>query len=437
RQKMTARRAGIITGLVCAAQYGISSELLAEAAVVGVVAVVLLAIARPREAMRRFPYVARSLVWAGIVSAPFVGYPIWMALDGPGHIVGAAQPVLALEAFRGDLLSAVVPTVTERFSLGHLGAVSSSWVSGNLMENTAYLGVPLIVALVAIVVRYRKDKGLVLLGALLVASYVATLGYSLDVGGKATGVPMPLWIGFHLPLLDSVVSTRYFVFGYMFAAMILALGMQRLHEAGTGRGRTVAVVVLAVVVLLPIVPRFPMGRLPSTPSAVNASYPVPTFFSSQSDLAPVPSGSVALVYPISLGEWPNYSVLWQSVAGFRFKLPDADSYMPGNDGSATARPPTLRPVLLQDLMQEAYFGSPRGRDPFVDPSSPATVAGIRRAMTRYTFDTVVVAPDGSDPSEFMKAVTLALGAPPDRVDGVFVWYDVPADLARLGTPATG
>ena len=48
-----------------------------------------------------------------------MGYGAWLAVAGPHHITGPAQPATAIAGVTNDPVGLVVPTLDQRFTLGH------------------------------------------------------------------------------------------------------------------------------------------------------------------------------------------------------------------------------------------------------------------------------------------------------------------------------
>ena len=109
--------------------------------------------------------------------------------------------------------------------------------------NSAYLGLPLLLVLVVLGVRWRASPVVRLGLALMAVAAVLSLGPTLLVGGGDTGIPLP-WAFFEdLPLLPSLIPSRLAQLTALFAGLLVALFLQavwkrgRLAAAGRGRGR--------------------------------------------------------------------------------------------------------------------------------------------------------------------------------------------------------
>jgi hypothetical protein len=458
RQRARPRNAGLLLGIVAAAQYGISSELLADGALLTAVALVLLAILWRPAVRQHLRHLARSTAWSLASFVPLAGYPIVMSVAGPRHLTGPVQSLGNLNPLRSDLLGAFVPTSAQLISPGRLGSVGSTFAASNFAENATYVGVPLVVLVVAVAVAYRRDARLLFMTLMAAITYLVSLGVTLNVYGHVTGVPLPYRILVHLPLLDGATAVRFFAYGYLFLALVLALGLDHLRGTATGssparwgrareaqvagpspepatapshrggrRLRPALCLIAGVAVLVPLVPRLPLRFYPSNLAAVFPSDPVPAYFTGSGEQA-IPNGSLILVYPYSTSGDLDYSVLWQAAGAERFRLTDGDATVPGPDG-AGAGSPELEPPLLEQLLTQAYFGPDPA--PTVLALTPSDLAQVRAALRTYGFSTVVVAPVGRFPDSAVSLVDAALGSKPIWNGGVWVWYGVQSDLRHV------
>jgi hypothetical protein len=435
RQRIKPRYAGLLLGAVAAAQYGISSELLSDAALLTVAGLVVLAVVHREAARTHARHLAHAAAWTAGTFVLLAGYPIYMVLAGPRHIIGPVQSLVGLDKLRADLLSAFFPTKVQLFAF-HLGGRANHFVTANVAENAAYVGLPLLALLAAAAILYRRDSRLVFALVMIALCYLVTLGPSLNVDGHSTGLPLPYRLLLHVPLLYDAISIRFFAFGYLFIALALALILEHLRNAApwrsldarlsrNGFSRPALAGAVAVVALLPLVPKVPWAELPSTPRAVYGSYAIPPYFTDGGEQA-IPAGSTVLVYPYSTAGYLNYSVLWQAVGGERFKMTDGDASTPDGAGPAQSVSPRLEPPLLENLLYDDYYGPSPGTAG--GSLAPEDLAEARQALRSYGFTTVVAAPVGRYPGSAISELSAILGHPPQWAGGVFVWYGVQQDL---------
>ena len=129
---------GVLLGVLSAAQLLIDPEILAYCAIMAALGLVFLAIAHRREVVARVRMATPGLLAACACFALIAGYPIGYFLTGPRRIAGGIQPAGAIAAFHVDLLRPVLRA------------------SPQLVNSSGYLGVPLLIGLVALAVWWRK-----------------------------------------------------------------------------------------------------------------------------------------------------------------------------------------------------------------------------------------------------------------------------------------
>lgn len=407
---------GLALGLCLAAQFYISTEVLASMVVLLVSALVVLGVAallgRWRPNIRRF---ASSVGAAAAVVALLAGPGAAVALAGPAHISGPAQSPSVLAGLSTDPVGLVLPTTNQRFTYGDTGyaakLVAERAPDGritliDLVENGTYVGVPLLLLLVATAVVLRRRWWVPLSAALGAWALVLSLGSRLHVGGHQTSIPLPFDVLVHLPLVDSSVASRYMEFFWLFAAILLATAVDALYGALRRRGRPVAAVAaalgVAVVALLPLVPSWPYPA-----SAADA----PVWFTGAARL--LPQGSTVLVYPAASPVDAD-AMLWQADADLRFKMPGGYAVFAGAGRTATF-------VSEQSLLRQELADCAVGIRAVVPP------AIVRTQLEQWNIDRVAVDPAAEGAGCVAHLLWPALG-PPRATGGVWLW-----DAGRAGT----
>lgn len=117
RQRGRPLRWGVILGLLAAAQFLISAEILFTTGMVSLLGVVILALARPRLITRsRLQLASRALLPAAVIAGGLVSYPLYFQLAGPLRIKGPAQgtimnpfPRRPARTVRTHLLATLLP----------------------------------------------------------------------------------------------------------------------------------------------------------------------------------------------------------------------------------------------------------------------------------------------------------------------------------------
>ena len=424
---------GSAIGAVAALELLVSSEVLAMAVVVAVVGLAVLAVARRRQVRAALPSLARVAAAALVVGGILAAVPIWYLVHGPQHVVGPPHPLRDLTGIPGDALGAVVPTSFFRLAPASWVHLGDRLTSGDLVENGEYLGIPLVAALVALTVAFRRRRALLYFTFMAAVSWVLSLGAHLVVGGRATGIPLPGLVLVHLPLVQDIAPVRFTLLEWLCAAAALAIGLDELHRALSGRLHAAArrhvapfaaaavPLALGVAVAVPLVPD---SRMFATVPA-----PVPSLFTTRAVRA-IPAGSVVLDYPYP-ADGTVQGMLDQAVAGFRYKIVGGYAFVPGAGGrSAWVPVGSMFPPLWQVFVDSFHGGAQLGAVP---PLTAATVRSLRAALTTAHIGTVVVQPVGADPERVVRYLTAALG-PPTHVGGVTEWFDVPARLALSRPP---
>jgi hypothetical protein len=427
RQSRSPYRMGLVLGVLAAAQYYISQEILTLTAVVAGIGIVILAVMHWRLVSSRFVYALRAFVCAALVCAPLIAYPVSFGFFGPAHIKGPPLSLKALNSVPGDLLGGVLPTLYQHFGTTHLKALGDRIAGRDFVENGMYMGIPLILILTTITVVCRRVRGVVFFFVMLLVSYVLAFGPRLYINSHNTNIRMPFAILIHLPVVQDVLPIRFSLFAQFFAALILAIGLDRCYQRLRARSATQAThrvhaksrswsagataTLVGVVALIPLVP-----QLPYTAAATD----IPTLFDEPA-INRIPTGSVVLTYPYP-GEPEDQIYVPQSTSGMRFKIVGGPGHVPPNpQGYATSPVP--------GLFRAAYAGG--GLTATFPSLDSANLDALRGFLERYQIDTIVVYPVGSDPAGILRFVTALLGSP-QWSSQVFAWFDVEKRLSATG-----
>ena len=296
RQRHRALWSGVLLGVLAFAQFFLSTEILAIAvvsAVAGVIALVLWAALADRDALRRrAPHAARALAVGCVVGVGLLAWPTWFALAGPAHLSGLVWPDIPVSGFLpSSFVSTGSPAATGVFVL--LGGYE-----GTPLASAAYLGWGLVAVLVAGTVALWRQRVLWFFGFLLVFSAVCSLG-------ARRGQWEPVRVFYHLPVFDNVIVQRFMTIGFLAAAVMLAVILERLHRALPDWHGDLSALVLTGVALVPMATAFG-SRLPFAMRPVV----LPRWYE---QVAPdLPPGRVVLPYPAAFSG--NQSAMaWQAV----------------------------------------------------------------------------------------------------------------------------
>jgi hypothetical protein len=401
RQRLRAVVAGALLGLVAFAQMMTTLEVLASTLVVAVAGTLVLAVQRRRDLDRaRARHAVVGLVTAAGLLALLAAWPLSVLFMGPRAVL---EPVQDASPYAADLLGIVVPTVHQV-----LGTDATLTWGGNDSENGSYLGLPLLLVLGLLAWRYRRVPVVRFAAVLGVVAWGLSLGERLHVAGTETAVPLPYAVVAHLPVLHNMAAVRFSLYVVLCAALVLAVGLDRLHASG--RLRPALALPVALVCVLPLVPDWPYSYERTD---------TPAYFTGEA-VERVPEGSLALTYPVP--RFPSSApMLWQAQAGYRYRSVGGYVITPEADGSGTF---TGGVTIWERVVGQA----PSGR---LGPVAPQVRAAVLLEMEQLDVESVLVA-DVAGAEAVVRVVTDVLGRGPDELtDGVAAWYDVDARARRV------
>jgi hypothetical protein len=400
-------KSGIALGVLGVVQFLAAEEVAATMALLAAIGTGLLLLTR-RVSRQQLVRCARAVMIASGLAAVLLAVPLGYQFFGQQALHGTFHD---FEFYESDLLGFVVPTSTLAAYPAALANFGDRF-GGGPVEQTAYLGLPLLLLLGYTTWRWR-DRILVRWSAsMLVVSAVLSMGSLLQAGGHLLLFPLP-WLMFQfLPLLGSVLTDRLMLYAYLMAALLLAYFIARLPAFA--RRAQVAGYLLLALVAVSLLPRAPLAAHPRT---------VPAFFTG-SGVARV-SGQTVLVAPFSAD--PGYKIkdppwgvadtmLWQAASGMRFKTPEGYAWDRGADGTPLQGP---IPTLTQDLMTGI---SRFGTYPTLCQADRNQVFGELR---HWGVSAVVVGPTG-EKAKMVEFFTDLLGSPPEKVGGVSLWSNLPS-----------
>jgi hypothetical protein len=277
--------------VVLALQLWTATEVFASLIVFGAAAFLLAALLSDRAARPRVRATAidtlAALAAALVLAAPYLYY----AISYPNPVSG----ISAADA-GADVANFVIPTqVTWLHGAAHL--------RGNISEQLAYLGLPLILLLGVFAVEFRRDRLGRYLLAFIAAVTVASLGAHAYVGGHRTTVPLPWDLAAQLPLLRFASPVRFVVYVWLAIAVAVACWLAR-PSRPLARWVTVAVVGAT---LAPNLTGVPWGTRVDSPALMTT--PALARY--------VPVGATVLTLPFGIA---GNSMYWQVEADFRFRL---------------------------------------------------------------------------------------------------------------------
>ena len=300
RQRRSPWLVGTGLGLMAGAQLLIGEELLAMTALLAFAMLLLVVLTNLRRVRERWMYAAKAFAVALVMVSAIIVWPLSVQFGGPQRIHGDIQKT----NYSNDLQSFILPGWPQALTYEGAGQLVAGFAGGN----SAYLGLPLLLVLVVLGVRWRSSPVVRLGLALMAVAAVLSLGPTLLVGGRDTGIPLP-WAFFEdLPLLPSLIPSRLAQLTALFAGLLVALflagGLEggRLAAAGRGRGRPAGAGAA-------VAGEHGAGRGGDHPGVLH-----------RPGGEDVPRDSVALVLP-----WPYrrtaLAMTWQAEAGLWYRMP--------------------------------------------------------------------------------------------------------------------
>jgi len=341
-----------------------------------------------------FP-LAFALVPAARLRLRSIAMPI-----GVAYVVGAllASPLLyyvltdfvsrqftRAGAFNADAANLVVPTRTTALAGQSAGAISDHFY-GNELEQTAYLGAPLLLLLGLFFWERRRDPPARFLLAGFVAAIVLAFGAKLwVVGHPVMGMPWSLVDG--LPVLNNIYPGRFTLYATLVAAVAAALWTAARRAP---RWLRFALPYLVIVSLVPNTGKHHWDE----------KLQIPSFFATDEYKRCLTPGENVLVLPYG---YQGSSTLWQALTDFRFRMPGGDV--------GDQIPPPFRTATVQALDAD-----------LIPPGRGGDILDLARAKGATA---ILVDPGDSVP--WRELVDFA-GAP-QSVGGLLLY--------RLGNPAPG
>jgi hypothetical protein len=377
-----------------------------------------------------------------LVGGVLLAYPLWFALAGPAHLSGRIWPA----GTTGSSLLGSGPI--DLSDLWHLRFAQPSVVrffagyQGPALPSPAYLGVALVVVVVAAILVWRTDRRLWCFGILGAMAVVLGLGSAHDWD--------PWRALTNLPVLEDVITGRFMVVVTLCAAVMLAVAVDRTRDAvlGVARRRStardrvhvasdpaeateppptrpaerlaagVAALAVAAVALVP-----PAAALATNVPLTMEPVVLPRWFTAVApDLSP---GRVVMTFPLPVTG--GSAMTWQAVERFPFALATG-----AGPQSVPERAGTERAGQAILVAAGSLFAT-------LAPPTAAGVESVRKAIAGWQVTTAVV-PDPAvlvPPADRTGAtawalgyLTLAVGRAPRREGGAWEWSDLRTPTVR-------
>jgi hypothetical protein len=388
------RRRSFTLGLfaLATAQFLIATEILAAMTLFGGLALAAGWTMSEGDLRRRIADLAPAIFFAclgmAIVVSPYLYY----------FFAGfRAIPIYSPSWYSTDLLNFMVPTGT--IALG--AAIDpfrrlAAFFTGNLSEQSGYVGLPLLAIAVWFVFERRRSFAARLLTLMLAVTAVAAMGPRLHVGGRSY-FKLPWSLLHRAPLLDQALPMRFTVYLFLLLAVIAAMWL-----AAPSRDLRIRAAAGAIV-FASLFPN-PRARIWAKPDIVS---PPPAFFTTGTYRRYLAPGEIVATLPYARGE-ADATMMWQALSGMYFRL--AGGY------------PALSPLRF---LRWPIVRSENQLATIPDPADQWKAFAASHGVT------AAIEGDVPMPADFPSVgpIVAALGAPAVATGGIKLYRVSPATLA--------
>src|SRR5260370_14786867 len=295
RRRMRPMAADALAGLAAGLQLLTGEELLAMTALIAAIGVALLALLHRDEVRPALPYVLKAAGAALLAFAIVAAYPLAFQFLRAQRVAGNVQQP---DVYVSDLLAFVIPSRLITFT-------------GNVTENGAYVGLPLLGLFAAGLVAGWRRPAIRWIGLMTLIVAVLSLGPHLHVNGSVTPIWLPWAAVAQLPLVGSALPARLMAIAFL-GIGIVAAGAFAIARTPAGRFSTG----------LPLFSR--LLAFPPPPPYPRAPAIAPAFFRPGGDVQRINPGAVALITPYS-GKQSTDAMYGQAVGNDRLKMPEDDA----------------------------------------------------------------------------------------------------------------
>lgn len=439
RQRRSPYRSGSLLALLLVIEFFVSTEMLLVMVIVGaigmVVTVSIASLRRSREQRasepsqtptalhRRIDHAARALTTTLGVGAVMLAYPMWFFLRGPAHLSGPIWSNGALDRFGNVLTSLWNPPGSASLvsEMHHFGGYQ-----GVGLPNLGYLGAGTVIAVVGGTLVWRRNRQLLLFGAVALVSAALSLG-----PGHGYWVP---WQAFEkIPWVTNIVEIRFSAITTLCVTIMLAIVVDRSYawasarqasarpttrrrsSAGSFVRQVAGVLAGAAVAVVALVPTL-VALWPNLPLTTQAVV-LPRWFAQRG--TGLPPGQVVLAYPAPFSGI-QAPMAWQALDHMRFAMAGGG----GPEGEAS-RAGKERPGF------QVLFGASLGLGPPPLPTA-ANLEAVDNALVGWQVTTVVVPDQPGLPSYdqgrgipyAVGLFTAALGRQPIYWHSAWVWSSI-------------
>jgi hypothetical protein len=409
----TAWRTGAWLGLLASAQLFIGEEALIDTAIAGVILLAVLAVGHRRTVLAHVRPLLAGLCTAAGVALVLCGRALWVQFHGTHG--GGAYNVVSQHGQLTHLYTIpyafVVPSDMLIFHDNWSAKVAASYPQP-APEYLAYLGIPLIIVLLAAGVYFWRR--LPVRVAFLTFLILELLSLGAEPIGPYPGWLLPWYWLQGLPMLSSTLPDRLSILADGAAAAVLVLALEELRARRVARGapfwRQPAVTGfgIAALALLPLVP------LPYSPSRVAI---VPGGYVGAIAELRLPADAPVLVVPVPDGSLTR-PMRWQADKGVPLEMIGGD-FIDASAQGRTSRSGRAGETLLGDYLNDLWKNDGT-------PTTVPTQAQIRAQMAAWKPAGLVA--DALPGSPLGKFLIKEFGPPTVRYDRFMAWRLGPSGL---------
>ena len=339
-EQISVRRYVVFLAITLIVQLLLSTELFLTLTIMAVATFLIAWLFAPDYRQRLRGLLPATALAYGTTAVLCVVYLYYALARGSGYSIGAGYTYVS------DALNFVIPTRITWLG-GSLFASATNGFSGEIGEQGAYLGLPLI-AMVGMYFfpAWRTVAARILFGVIVVAG-VWSLGAKLHVKGP-TRLDLPAVVFAHLPVLDELAPARV----ALYLALAVSVAVSLWLSSTAAKPWHWALAALAVLSLIPATnATYPGTRVALFHSRVTE----PRFFTTGLYRSFLRRNEVILPLP-----WANQgtSMLWQAQANFYFRMAS---------GHFGAPPPAYEaePIVTQLRSNEPGPGAARDLRTFI------------------------------------------------------------------------
>jgi len=341
-------RNGLWMGLLVAGQLFIAEEALVDTVIAGIVLLLVLAACRPREIRSRIRPLVVGLATGGGLALVLCARALWVQFHGVKAGSAAATVIINYQGQQTNLgtlpYAFINPASTVLLHTTSTGKIANLYPQP-LPEYLAYLGVPLIIVLLAAIIYFWNYLPIRVAGLTCLILEWLGMGAEPMRSGMFT-LPrflLPWGAIQHLPVLGGMVPDRLCILADAAAAVVLAFALdlarsgKRAPFARWRRGGIVAAGI-AIVALIPIVP---------TPYLTEFTGRPPGGWSATFDELKLRPDARVLIVPFPYSA-TSQVMRWQAVSGW-------PQTMIGGDFIAPNEPPHLSRAGRSAMTPTSYY----------------------------------------------------------------------------------